>query len=256
MDRLVRPVARARTSGSGWVALTQALVARELVEELGVPTRRSALLLGIAPSAVSQYLGGKRRERGVSELSASPAVAAIAHRVAMRLAETPHDAVPSPRLVLEAAASIAETARGSSESRSASAGTPRIDRAAVRELRARIAAEQEAVSACMHLAQKARDELTRAVFRQIASDSLRHADIVASLAVYLESGTNRSLVSGIDRADVEGLIRREHEAEGEGGGHLKARLGGVMKLLAESMASDEEKHERLLQGLLAEGFPT
>ncbi|HEV8050497.1 MAG TPA: hypothetical protein VGP88_07880 [Thermoplasmata archaeon] len=246
---------RTSTSGSGWVALTQALVARELVEELGVSTRRAALLLGVAPSAVSQYLGGKRRERTVSELASSPQVASVVRRLATRLAETPHDVNPSPRPVLEAAALIAETAAGPGSTRPRAGGSPRIDRAAVRELRARVAAEQAAVSACMHLAQKARDELTRAIFRQIASDSLRHAEIVASLAVYLESGTNRSLASGIDRSDVEALIRREHEAEGEGGGLLKARLGGVMKLLAESMANDEEKHERLLQGLLAEGFP-
>jgi predicted transcriptional regulator/rubrerythrin len=248
-------MARAMTAGTRWVGLVQALVARELVEELGVPTRRAAALLGVAPSAVSQYLSGHRRERLLAEFGTRPEVRNIAHRVATQLAESPRDSSPPPRLILEAAAVLSETVGAGPHRRGPRPKEPQIDRAAVRELRARVAAEQAAVSACMHLAQKARDELTRAIFRQIASDSLRHAEIVASLAVYLEAGTNRSLASGIDRADVEALIRREHEAEGEGGGHLKARFGGVMKLLAESMASDEEKHERLLQGLLTEGFP-
>ncbi len=130
-----------------------------------------------------------------------------------------------------------------------------VDRAALRRFRERVAAEQAAVTACMHLAQKARDELTRAIFRQIASDSLRHAEIVASMATYLEVGTSRSSVSGIDRSDVEGLLRQEHEAESEGGDTLKGGLGGVMRLLAQSMADDEAKHERLLRGILADGLP-
>lgn len=241
-------------SGAQWVALVQALVARELVEELGVSTRRAAHLLGIAPSAVSQYRSGRRRVRRMEEFGARPEVAAIAHRAATSLAGTPVGTTPPARAVLEAAARVAELVRtGGARSKPIEADA-RVDREGLRELRARIAAEQAAVTACMQLAQKARDELTRAIFRQIASDSLRHADIVASLEVYLEAGTSRSLASGIDRRDVERLIREEHDAEGHGGEGLKIALGGVMKLLAQSMADDEEKHERLLQGLLKEGF--
>ena len=34
----------------------QALIARELVEGFGLPERQTALLLGLVPSSVSQYL--------------------------------------------------------------------------------------------------------------------------------------------------------------------------------------------------------
>jgi len=242
-------------SGARWVSLVQALIARELVENLGVSTRRTAELLGLAPSAVSQYLGGKRRERLLDDFGSRPAVTAVAHRAAVVLAQTPKGADPPARVVLEAAARVSEEIMGSRVDSGSGPRRARIDRAVLGRLRERVAAEQAAVTACMQLAQKARDELTRAIFRQIASDSLRHAEIVASLAIYLEAGTSRSLVSGIERADVEALIRREHDAESEASGHLSVGLGGVMKLLAQSMADDEEKHERLLSGLLAEGFP-
>jgi uncharacterized protein len=240
-------------SGARWVSLVQAMVARELVEDLGLPTRRAASLLGLAPSAVSQYLNGRRRERLMEEFGGRPEVIAIAHRAAVAIAETPKGVEPPARTVLEAAAQIAELVVGDRADRTSP--RPRVNRAVLHQLRDRVAAEQAAVTACMHLAQKARDELTRAIFRQIASDSLRHAEIVASLAIYLEAGTSHSVASGIDRADIEGLIRQEHDAEGEGGEGLKVGLGGVMKLLAQSMADDEEKHERLLAGLLAEGLP-
>jgi uncharacterized protein len=240
-------------SGAQWVALLQSLIARELVEQLGLTTRRTAQLLGIAPSAVSQYLHGHRREGMVEEFGGRPEIIAVAHRAAVALAQTPRGTAARSRSVLEAAAKVADLV-GTGGPRPRRAAAERVDREVLRQLRERIAAEQAAVTACMKLAQKARDELTRAIFRQIASDSLRHADIVASLEVYLEAGTSRSVASGIDRSDVERLIREEHDAEAHGGAELTIALGGVMKLLAQSMADDEEKHERLLAGLLKEGF--
>ena len=65
---------------------------------------------------------------------------------------------------------------------------PLVRREVPRWLRNRIVGEQNAVAECMRLAQRSRDELTRALFRQIASDSLRHAEIVASLTAYLDRG--------------------------------------------------------------------
>ncbi|HLF07348.1 MAG TPA: hypothetical protein VI893_09285, partial [Thermoplasmata archaeon] len=132
---------------------------------------------------------------------------------------------------------------------------PPVDRELAKRLRNRIAAEQSTVAECMHLAQKTRDELTRAIFRQIASDSLRHAEIVASLAQQLERGTMHTLSSGITREDVEKLISAEREAEDHAAMGLSGKIGGVMAVLAESMESDERKHEEILQGLLKSGFP-
>ncbi|MGI0053083.1 MAG: hypothetical protein ACRECR_02330, partial [Thermoplasmata archaeon] len=91
-------------------------------------------------------------------------------------------------------------------------------------------------------------------FRQIASDSLRHAEIVASLAAYLDRGVASSSPTGITRRDVESLIRREHEAEASSGADPGPELGGMMRILWESMESDELKHERLLARLLEEGL--
>ncbi|MCI4363956.1 MAG: hypothetical protein L3K13_06630 [Thermoplasmata archaeon] len=241
-------------SGARWVALAQAMIARELIEGLGLSTRRAAELLGVAPSAVSQYLTGHRRNQLLAEFGTIPSLTTIAHRAAVTLSSGAKSATPSILLVLEAAAKIAQEA-GVRDARSPpKRNVSSIDRRILRQLRDRVTTEQEAVTASMHLAQKARDELTRAVFRQIASDSLRHAEIVASLAVYLESGTNRSVASGVERSDVEAMILRENEAEKEGSEGMMGGLGGVMKLLAQSMADDEKKHESLLRGLLAEGF--
>ncbi|EQD42876.1 hypothetical protein B1A_15745, partial [mine drainage metagenome] len=124
-----------------------------------------------------------------------------------------------------------------------------------RFLRARITLEQTAVADCMRLAQKSRDELTRAIFRQIASDSLRHAEIVASIASYLDRGLHRTVATGITRADIDRLIAKEREAESRTAPGMAAELGGVLAILWESMESDERKHEVLLARLLETGLP-
>jgi rubrerythrin len=117
-----------------------------------------------------------------------------------------------------------------------------------------VRAEQAAVSMCMRLAQRARDELTRAILRQIASDSLRHAEIVASLAPYLDRGITEAHASGITRKEIEVLIEGERRAEAGADVVTAGDLGGTMRLLIASMEADERKHTDLLQGLLDSGF--
>ena len=242
-------------SPASWVQVLQGLVARELVEGLGLSGRRAAELLGVAPSAVSQYLSGRRLGTMFPALSAREEARRIARRIAGALADLPAGKSAPPRLLLEGAVELAEKAAGTSGTslmmEPTAASAP--DRDLRRALRRRVIGEQAAVAGCMHLAQKARDELTRAIFRQIASDSLRHAEIVASLATHMDRGTASTSASGITRRDVEKLIQAERDAEKEGP-DLSRWFGGTMGLLAASMEADERKHEELLRGLLESGF--
>jgi uncharacterized protein len=240
----------ATTSPVAWVQVMQALVARELVEGFGLPERQAAALLGIVPSSVSQYLSGKRLGPRLSKYLDDQAARRLARSTAQQLMEMPG----GPQVVLEAAVALgalsAPPGAGPPSSETHSRRSA-VRREAPRWLSKRIAGEQNAVAECMRLAQRSRDELTRALFRQIASDSLRHAEIVASLAAYLDRGVSSSIPTGITRADVEHLIAREHDAEEKDGNDLGPDLGGVMRILWDSMEADERKHELLLQKLLA-----
>jgi uncharacterized protein len=241
------------TSPVAWVQVMQALVARELVEGFGLPERQAAALLGIVPSSVSQYLSGKRLGPRLSRFLDDEAARRIARSTAQQLMATPG----GTQGVLEAAIALGALygppGRGQSSS-DATAARATVRRETPRWLNNRIAGEQNAVAECMRLAQRSRDELTRALFRQIASDSLRHAEIVASLAAYLDRGVSSSIPTGITRAEVEHLIEREREAEEKGGNDLGPDLGGVMRILWDSMEADERKHELLLQKLLQAGL--
>jgi hypothetical protein len=243
----------ATTSPVVWVQVMQALVARELVDGFGLPERQAAALLGIVPSSVSQYLSGKRLGPRLARYLNDEAARRIARSTAQQLMATPGGA----QVVLEGAIALGALfgpSGGEAASGSAAPARPTVRREAPRWLRNRIVGEQNAVAECMRLAQRSRDELTRALFRQIASDSLRHAEIVASLAAYLDRGVASSVPTGITRADVEHLIEREHEAEENSGNDLGPDLGGVMRILWDSMEADERKHELLLQELLKAGL--
>ncbi|NNN18035.1 MAG: hypothetical protein HKL79_06720 [Thermoplasmata archaeon] len=242
-----------------WVQLTQALVARELVDTFGLPARRAAELLGLAPSAISQYLSGKRLRGPLAHASTHEEVRSVARLVAQRLVSAEHPGDIAPVLLLEAARDLSSAGRPRLPAPPALTGGEYPGRPTnpefARFLRARIMLEQTAVADCMRLAQKSRDELTRAIFRQIASDSLRHAEIVASIASYLDRGLHRTVATGVTRADIERLIAKEHEAESRTGPGVSTELGGVLAVLWESMESDERKHEVLLAHLLETGLP-
>ncbi len=248
---------RSSETAATWVQLAQALIARELVETDGLPERRAARALGLAPSAVSQYLSGRRLGRELAPLSADPRARAIARTAAERLAAGTVPDAERLSVVLEAARELA-SAVPVSGSRAPPRGSAKENvaesRALTRALRQRIGTEQSAVTECMRLAQKSRDELTRAVFRQIAADSLRHAEIVASIQTYLDRGIHRPLASGVTRDDLERLIARERDAEVDPWSGSGIPLRGVMAVLWESMESDERKHTVLLDAMLREGF--
>jgi len=240
---------------SAWVPLLQALVAREMVEQEGLSLKRAGECLGIGPSAVSQYLSGKRQARLFGRYAASSEAQQVARDVAQSMLTGPTGLGSPARLLLAGAARLAAL----EEPAPGSGGLPPPERPAPtrelsRSLRQRVRAEQAAVTECMVLAQRARDELTRAIFRQIASDSLRHAEIVASLATYLDRGVTNALASGISRRDVEGLIEAERRAETGSGRLVAESVGGTLALLVESMEDDERKHTELLEGLLRSGF--
>jgi|HubBroStandDraft_1064217.scaffolds.fasta_scaffold20895_4 predicted transcriptional regulator len=247
-------------SAAGWVQLAQALVARELVVSFGLPERRAAELLGIAPSAVSQYLSGKRLGGSTGASRTPERERAIARSAAQRLVLPSGGPAEGLGVVLEAARQLARKSEESDGPTTPTAATsdvanPRRERELRSYLNQRIALEQGAVVECMRLAQRSRDELTRAVFRQIASDSLRHAEIVASIQTYLERGLHRAYASGIHREEIVRLIEQEREAEAGLPQSVAPEFGGMLLVLWQSMEADERKHEVLLAAMLEHGLP-
>jgi uncharacterized protein len=253
-------VSRAVPASVTWVHLVQALAAREGVEGVGLSSRRVADLLGLAPSAVSQYLSGKRVEKRFLAYASDDRAREIARRTVSALIDAQESGQGPTRAIMEGALALSELAepRGSRREPRTAARSAALPSAELRQLsrwlRQRVRAEQVAVTQCMRLAQRARDELTRALLRQIASDSLRHAEIVASLVPYIDRGVSGAFASGITRKEIEALIEGERRAEAQADAQSVRHLKGTMAVLIASMEADERKHAELLRSLLESGF--
>ena len=123
------------------------------------------------------------------------------------------------------------------------------DSALIKTLLERLEEEQLAAQRNMALAVSTTDEVARTIFRQIASDSIRHAEIVSFLLSMPQARKSDRIMLEQDIAQIEAMIRGEESATEE-----PIRLRGVdpaLKLLLKSMDMDEEKHKILLKGLLS-----
>ncbi|MEM4648602.1 MAG: hypothetical protein QXK09_01305, partial [Nitrososphaerota archaeon] len=117
-------------------------------------------------------------------------------------------------------------------------------------LRRRVQAEQESAEEFMRAAISLRDDLARMIFRALASDCLRHADILMTLISAIEGGGAIDL-SQLRRVDVETLLRKEEEAHIESLEEVEELLPrGFSTLLVEFIKSDEEKHSKVLRMIM------
>lgn len=102
----------------------------------------------------------------------------------------------------------------------------------------------------MRAAINLRDDLARMIFRALASDCLRHADILMTLISAIERGGAVD-ISQLRKVDVESLLRKEEEAHIGGLGEVEKLLPkGFSTLLVEFIKSDEEKHSKVLRRIM------
>ncbi len=239
----------------------RAVLAKELVS-IGYSQKEISEILGTSPAAVTLY-SKDRRGKQLSKIIESNEGA---HLVINNLMDQITQGKGKPKLetdlqkdtfplILDAAYRIMRVV---SSEKSVQLSTP-IQKSAVsrsnpvaEKLIDRLQEEQLAAQRNMALAVGTNDEVARTIFRQIASDSIRHAEIIS----FLLGLENREAKRKIDRrmlkeeiAQIEVMIRGEESATEE-----PIRLRGIdpaLKLLLKSIDIDEEKHKMLLKGLLS-----
>ena len=120
-------------------------------------------------------------------------------------------------------------------------------------LKERLQLELKAAQKCLNLANRAREDHTRLLLRMVASDSIRHADIVSQIASWLETGHDLPS-EGPDQELLAEILAIEDNANELSLRKTITTEHRVAQLLLESIDMDEEKHERLI-GKLAERSP-
>lgn len=226
----------------------RACVAKELVLGKGLSRAKAAKVLGVTAPAVSQYVSGKRGGKLAADIEHDRHNMAHVKKLADELLRGKGTLGRNPAaLLLKTAEKIQVQDAPRTPSPSLSEEASRRKYLAL--LRDRLEEEQHAAQESMRFAQSCEDELIQTMFRQIASDSLRHADTVSVLIHYLEKPESFFDVRLPSKDAVDKMIEQEEAADEADLGPLKARLGPAAKLLIESVEADERKHVLLLKGL-------
>jgi len=227
----------------------RAALARRLVEKHGLKRSQAARALGLTPQAVTQYLSGARAgERG--EFVGNPQVVGILDDVASRIATRGTSMLQAEVLDLAfEVASILQSKQVRVETASLMLTADAREKV-LKTLRARLQVEQQAAEIFMGAAVRTRNDLTRLLFRQIASDSIRHADIIMSTISAIERGEAEPADLPAE-PELKRLLREEEEADRYSLDDIKGLVQDrIVGLLIESIEADEAKHSKLLQRLL------
>jgi rubrerythrin len=111
----------------------------------------------------------------------------------------------------------------------------------------RIELEERSAAKALELASKGDDPLLSVLLRQIASDSMRHADILTTLLRTLEGGAPPPIR---DYGVLREMLAFEEQAESENLSELIRSDDPLVKALLMSVDLDERKHEALLRVLM------
>ena len=229
--------------------IVRALLAKELVSKHGYRQNKVSQLLDITPSAVTQYLKG-RRGRLFKTLASMKGVNLVISDSARLLSQGVPEELRHIQ-ILEVAHHVLSVLKGTE----ILTGThiPKNKRNVPGKwsniLEERLRDELRAAQRSLEAADISNDDMAKTLFREIATDSMRHADIVSLLITKLESGTKAEFDSEMIRAVNEMISLEDGTSEKPLATLIKSPHPAVRALL-ESVDADEVKHLSMLKHLL------
>ena len=238
-------------SSKGWdrlLPVIRAGLAQRLKKE-GFKVGEIASILEITPAAVVQYLKGSRGSSGAYETKTKPIIDALADKLLRRVRADGKRGVESIELI-EAADQVRAAIVGESilqEHPDSSASEKKKETLGI--LRQRLQLELRASETCLQLATKVEDEYTRLLLRMIASDSMRHADVISQVISWVELSRGPHLV--VPKKELlDAVLQIEDKAQEFSLRDSIDISHPVARLLLEWIDADEKKHEKAIGKLL------
>ncbi len=224
--------------------MIRAKLAERLIKE-GFRPKEAAAALNVTPAAVTQYL---KRKRG-GNASAYPSTDRLIDPLAEKLVKRLRSGLGGVEMteLLETARQVMVMTQGRVIVQE-QPNTPEREEA-LRILRERLRLELTAAEKYLELSNQTADDYSKMLLRMIASDSIRHGDVVSQVISWLEAGRDsefempgkkilESLVELEDSANEASLTESIHV------GHPIARL------LFQWIDADEAKHEKIVSKML------
>jgi predicted transcriptional regulator len=235
----------------------RALIADSLVKEFGHSRKEAAYILNLTTAAVSQYLKGQRAEAMANKIRKSRDLMLVVSSSAKKCSEeySKSGGVFGVTALLDTSYQILSLMTGEPHRKKHRETSHVLKEHSQKQywlslLRKRLQSEQVAAQRSMGLALWAKNELAKIIFRQIASDSLRHADIVAAIMAYIESDGVGATVRAPTPSELEEILKEEEQADEDSIVPLLESEDPAIRLLVQSVEADEQKHQRILQGFL------
>ncbi len=222
--------------------LVRATVTKRLLQ-MGFRANQISRVLNVTPAAVAQYTKGVRGKKLIGMVN-QQLIDPLAEKAAQRINGN-MEPLGTVELLDVAHQTLALT---SGENILVTKTENRKKSKSIAILKGRLQLELKAAQKCLDLANRAKDDYTRLLLRMVASDSIRHADIVSQIVSWLENEHEVAHVAP-DRGLLTEILAIEDNAN-EFSLMKTVRVDhGVAKLLLESIDMDEAKHERLIEKL-------
>ncbi len=237
-------------SSRGWdrlLPVIRAGLAQRLKRE-GFKVGEIASLLEITPAAVVQYLKGSRGSSGEFESKTRPIIDALADKLLRRIRADGKRGLETIELI-DAADHIRAAIVGESILQERPDSTASEKKETLGILRQRLQLELRASETCLQLATKVDDEYTKLLLRMIASDSMRHADVISQVISWVELSRGPHLVVP-KRELLDAVLQIEDKAQEFSLRDSIDISHPVARLLLEWIDADEKKHERAIGKLL------
>ncbi|MFB6490629.1 MAG: transcriptional regulator [Thermoproteus sp. AZ2] len=218
-----------------YVAAVRAVVAKQMVSR-GFSVNETAKMLGVTAAAVSLYVSGKRGGELVRKIEADERAMSVIRSYVDALAERKGEGLLDLADLAQAVKNILEAP---------SQGEADIHLLILQ----RIKLEQETANRGLAKAYRSPNPLARALFMQIAVDSMRHAEILSAILDYL-AGRIKAEDLGLSQEELQELAEEEKGMR-ESLEPLYRIEDPLVRALLKSIEFDELKHYELVRALLA-----
>jgi hypothetical protein len=200
-----------------------------------------ARVLNVTPAAVTQYLKGVRGKKIPETKNQKQIVDTLAEKAAQKI-----NTGAEPLNTVELLDAIHQILTVNDAERALQTRGVNAEKTeSITILKSRLQLELRAAEKCLALANRVQGDYTRLLLRMIASDSVRHADIISQIISYLESETEIP-DEGPDREPLREILAIEDNADEMSLCSAVKINHHVARLLLESIDMDEKKHDKIL----------
>ncbi|MCS7095397.1 MAG: hypothetical protein NZ988_06310 [Thaumarchaeota archaeon] len=224
----------------------RAALCKELLERHGLRRIQAAAILGVKPATVTHYLSKKRGSAWLNAIESSEEARKMISEVAESMARRYRLGVS-----IDASKEISDLTNkmyGALYGGAASTKGVLLSDETLESLRSRIRFEEAVARRVLEVMNRVKNQAIQQVLRQIAADSLRHAEILTLVSRGIEA-RDESFQSDMEL--VVELVKYESEAEER---ELVELVGEVddpaVAALLISIDHDERKHVAMLEVLL------